>query len=160
MSDPILSAIAAVGSKLDALAAHLGLGAKPSAAGAQATAQGGDVADDADLSGPYGNPEVRLPQSDRWEKWRSYDRVAMSDCPPELLREYARLLEWKAGKDEAENKLTSSGKPTAPLQRRDAARARGWAARLASAPQAKRAIGAQPLAPDQMSDDRDGDIPF
>jgi len=111
--------------KLDALLAHLGAnGARPAG---KASASGA-VADDADLDGKYGNPEIRKPPP-RWAG-EDYTGRRFSETEPAFLDTLAGFLDWKAGKAEEENKVSASGNPVAPLIRKDAARARGWAARL------------------------------
>lgn len=154
MSDE--KALGRIEALLQQLAAHLGMGTGRGASTAASSSGGEDVADDSDLDSQYGNPDLRIPKSEKWQRWASYSGRSMSDAPPALLAEYARLLEWQASKDEQEGKVTSSGKPTAPYKRRDAARARGWARRNAAA----HTTGAQPLAANQMSDAADADIPF
>jgi hypothetical protein len=86
----------------------------------------GAVADDADLDSQYGNPVIRKDPT----KWQgpSYVGRTYSECSPEYLDSLAGLLDWKAGKnaqdpDEKKQKY-------AAYDRRDAARARGWAARI------------------------------
>lgn len=86
------------------------------------------VADDRDLDGQYGDPEVRLNPRD-WTG-ESMKTRKFSQCPAEFLDMLADALDYFAGKDEAEGKTTNAGKPAAPYRRRDAARARGWAARV------------------------------
>lgn len=85
------------------------------------------VADDADLDSQYGNPEVRSDPK-RWQGESMKGRL-FSECSSEYLGMLAGLLDWQAQKDEEKNNVSSSGKPTAPYKRRDAARARGWAKR-------------------------------
>lgn len=138
--------------KLDRLMAHLGVGETSGGKASSVEAHEGDVATDDDLDGPYGNPELRIPRSEKWVKWADYNGRTMSDAPTDLLRQYARLLEWQAGKDEQENKVSKSGKPTAGYKRQDAARARGWA---------KRNQGLARSAPVSVTEQEvDGDIPF
>lgn len=86
------------------------------------------VASDRDLDSTYGNPEVRFMPRD----WTgpAYVGRRFSECPPDMLDMLASTFDYFAGKDEAENKTTAKGKPSAPFKRADAARARGWAARL------------------------------
>lgn len=86
------------------------------------------AADARDLDGPYGNPEVRFMPRD----WTgpSFKGRKFSECPPDMLDMLASALDYFADKDEAEGATTSKGKPSAPFRRADAARARGWAARL------------------------------
>jgi len=79
--------------------------------------------DDGDLDGKYGNPEVRMIPS----KWHGQDFKGWkyADCPPEFLDELAGMLDAIARKqagDPAKAKY-------ADWSAKDAARARGWAAR-------------------------------
>lgn len=85
------------------------------------------VADDADLDGKYGNPVVKFDPRD----WRgeSCKGLTMADCPAEFLDLLAGTFEYFAKKAEKNGDVTNAGKPVAPYNRRDAARARGWAAR-------------------------------
>jgi len=78
---------------------------------------------DEDLDGKYGNPEVRMVPS----RWRGpdYKGWKFGDCPPEFLDEMAGMLDAIARKqagDPAKAKF-------ADWSAKDAARARGWAAR-------------------------------
>ena len=78
---------------------------------------------DADLDGKYGNPEVRLVPS----KWTGpdYKGWKFSDCPAEFLDEMGGMLDAisrKQSQDPAKAKF-------ADWSAKDAARARGWAAR-------------------------------
>jgi hypothetical protein len=86
------------------------------------------VADDRDLDGKYGNPNVKFNPRD-WHG-ESMKGRSMSECPAEFLDLLAESFEWFARRDEKEGKTTQSGKPLAPYQRKDAARCRGWAARI------------------------------
>lgn len=83
---------------------------------------GGEVAADSDLDGKYGNPEIRFDPK-RWTG-QSYVGSRFSDCPAEYLDEVASFNDWRASKDE------EKGDPKAKWPRLDAARARGWAARI------------------------------
>lgn len=93
---------------------------------------GGAIASDYEMSGEYGNPVVHK-DPPRW-KGDSFAGCQLSECPSDYLNELASFHDWAAGKDE-ENKKTylhkKSGeqRPTAPLRRKDAALARGWAKR-------------------------------
>ena len=87
------------------------------------------IADDADLDGQYGNPVIRAADPRDWTGPSQLGKP-FSECPPAYLDMLASRLEYFAQKAEAEGKLTASGKPVAPFNRRDAARARGWARRL------------------------------
>lgn len=88
---------------------------------------GASVASDADLDGQHGNPKV--PFNPRAWKGQSFRGQAMSACPAEFLDALAEAFDDLAGKAD-ENNETHNGKPVAPYKRRDAARARGWAARV------------------------------
>lgn len=87
------------------------------------------VANAADLDGQWGDPIVKTKDPRDWNGESQLGKP-FSECPPVYLDLVASRLDFFAEKAEAENTLTSSGKPVAPFNRRDAARARGWAARL------------------------------
>jgi hypothetical protein len=89
---------------------------------------GGTAAGDADLDSQYGNPEVRK-DPPRYQG-PPCAPCRMSDGSPEWLDELASFKDWQAGKAEQTNELTTGGKPKADYYRLDAARARGWAARI------------------------------
>jgi hypothetical protein len=83
----------------------------------------GAIASDADLQGQHGDPQIRM----RVKDWSGPDMKGKraSQCPPEFLDLYADLLDWAAGKEEAD----SEKKRFAPLTRKDAARCRAYARR-------------------------------
>jgi hypothetical protein len=84
------------------------------------------VADDADLDGQWGDPEVRKDPK-RWDG-ESMVGKRFSQCPAEFLRTLASFFIWQAEKDEKsgdEQKIKYAG-----YKRRDAARALGWAKRI------------------------------
>ncbi len=89
---------------------------------------GGAVADDRDLDGLYGNFQVKR-DPPRWDG-QSYVGFKLSETEPAYLDCLASFKEWQADKDEQQGKKDAKGRPTAPMNRKDAARARGWAARL------------------------------
>jgi hypothetical protein len=95
----------------------------------QRAKEGPQVASDADLDGQYGDPLVRAKDPRDWTG-ESQIGKSFSECPAEYLDLVAARLDFFAEKAEAENTLTTTGKPVAPYNRRDAARARGWAARI------------------------------
>jgi hypothetical protein len=125
----------------------------------------GEIATDEDLDGKYGDPDIRR-DPPRWSG-ESYAGKRYSESSPEFLECIAGFLDWAAGQAESKNELTGGGQPRAPFLRRDAARARGWRARLLGG-------GAQPArqeAPRQRQDPMpsgpapeefvgDDDIPF
>ena len=87
------------------------------------------VAPDSDLDSQYGDPLVRAKDPRDWTGESQLGK-SFSECPAEYLDLVAARLDYFAEKAEAEGTLTSTGKPVAPYNRRDAARARGWAQRI------------------------------
>lgn len=85
------------------------------------------VASDRDLDGQYGSPPA--PKMPRDWTGPDYKGTPLSQCPAELLEMLAEMYDYFAGKAEAANEMTASGKPVAVYKRADAARARGWAKR-------------------------------
>ena len=86
------------------------------------------VADDKDLDGQYGDPEVKFDPRD-WTGG-SCKGFHFSECPAEFLDLIAETFDYFASQAEAKGETTTSGKPVAPYKRLDAARARGWAKRI------------------------------
>lgn len=86
-----------------------------------------EIASDKDLDSKYGDPEIRFDPKD----WTgdSCKGLRMSECPAEFLDMIAETFDYFARKAEDEHEHYN-GKPTAPLKRKDAARARGWARRV------------------------------
>ena len=86
------------------------------------------VADDYDLDGQWGDPEIRK-DSPQWLKkgGASYVGRKFSECPSDYLLALATFFDWKASKDEAEG--TPEKLKYAGYSRKDAGRARGWAKR-------------------------------
>jgi len=97
----------------------------------QRTAKKADhaVASDEDLDGKYGDPEVKFDPRD-WPG-PSCKGLRMSECPADFLDMIAETFDYFAQKAE-ETGEEYNGKPVAPYKRKDAARARGWAARIRS----------------------------
>lgn len=106
------------------------------------------TADDADLDSKYGDPEVRF-MSKFWQG-QDYTGYRFSDCSPEFLDKHAEYLDSRAKQQ--------SGDPEkakwAGWSAKDAARARGWAARL----RARGAEVAKSMNPDW--DASSDDMPF
>lgn len=90
-----------------------------------------ELASDSDLDGQYGDPIVKAADPRDWAG-PSQKGKRFSECSSEYLNLVADRLDYFADVAERENKLTSTGKPVAPFNRKDAARARGWAARVRS----------------------------
>lgn len=89
-----------------------------------------DVADDRDLDGKWGDPEVKFNPRD-WNG-SSCKGFRMSECPAEFLDLLASTFDYFARKADESGETTAAGKPVAPYKRKDAARARGWAKRIRS----------------------------
>jgi hypothetical protein len=87
-----------------------------------------DVADDRDLDSQYGNPKVNFNPRD----WHgdSFKGCKYSECPANFLDLLASALDYFARKSDETGATTSKGKPKAAYERKDAARARGWAKRI------------------------------
>jgi hypothetical protein len=137
------AALRSLRERVDAQAKELAsLKAKPHSKGTAA----GSVATDADLDGRYGDPEVKR-DPPRWDG-ESFKGRRYSACSSAFLLDLANFLDWKAGKTEEE------GDPGrlrfARYDRLDAARARGWAAR----------IDAGQVAQDDPTDESGSEIPF
>ncbi len=114
MSADILAALKRIEAKLDAV-----LAARQQA---ERSAPGKAVAPDTELDGQYGDPEIRFNPRD-WTG-TSHKNRHYSQAEPEFLDILANTLEFFAEK----NAATDPKK--AGYERRDAARARGWARRL------------------------------
>jgi hypothetical protein len=116
---------------------------------------GGDneVAGDADLDGKYGDEEIRRDPSAKYWPGESYANRRMSECPADYLLAYAKYKDACAfmnAKEGKEEKAKYVG-----YDRKSAARARGWAARIRDG-KVKPPAKARELAP---LDDGD-DVPF
>jgi hypothetical protein len=99
------------------------------------------VADDADLDSSYGNPAIaKDPKS-----WTGESQIGkrMSECDPAYLDAYASREDFFAQKADDAGETDAKGRPRSFYNRRDAARARGWSARLRSGwtPPAEPAFG-------------------
>ena len=104
------------------------LGTRPAATSGDA----GGIASDYEMEGQYGDPVIKKDPP----KWTGETCVGkpFSQCPPDYLMSLAGFLDWKAGKT-LEDADTSRHK-FADYDRKDARRARGWAARLRAKPAA------------------------
>lgn len=116
------------------------------------------------LTSEYDNPTVRKDPKQWLERGgASYEGRRFSECPADYLEALASLFDWKARKDEEAgktytNRTTGKEMPTAPLERKNAARARAWAKQKAGhgAPMA----GARQGKPDADPYDANEEIPF
>ncbi len=116
-------------------------------AGAAPSGGGGEVASDADLDSKWGDVEIKRNPS-RW-KGPSFEGKHMSECSPEFLDCLAELYDWKAANPRGYGNTTPE--KAAQYARKDAARARGWAARIRNGWKPK-TTQPEPLP--------DGEIPF
>lgn len=89
------------------------------------------VASDRDLDGPYGDPIIKAKDPRDWTGPTMAGKK-FSECPAEYLDALADRYDYFAVKADEANELTASGKPKSHYSRLDAARARGWAARIRS----------------------------
>lgn len=115
--------------KLDQLLAKMaGGGAGVRTAAPPSSAGDKEVASDADLDSPRGNPEVRLVPK-RWTgedmKGRRY-----SEAEPEFLDMLADMLDWMANRNDEQGAVDKNGNPKSKWDRLDASRARGWSRRI------------------------------
>lgn len=117
-----------VDQKLDAIMLVLADIQKQLAAAPRASAPTGAVADDRDLDGEHGDFLVKK-DPPRWDG-ASFAGCRLSECSPEFLESLAGFKDWQASKED--EKATPESQKKAGWVRRDAARARGWAARLRS----------------------------
>lgn len=86
------------------------------------------IASDTDLDSQWGNPVVKSMPTN----WKGAPFIGRkySECPAELLDLLAERHDYIAAKADERDERTNSGKPKSAYQRKDAARARGWAARV------------------------------
>lgn len=124
-----------------------------------------EIASDSDLDGQYGDPVIKAADPRDWTG-PSQKGKHFSECSSEYLNLVADRLDYFADVAERENKLTSTGKPVAPYNRKDAARARGWAARVRAGRVPQRQTEQSdptwdaPPPPTSDGDFTDADIPF
>jgi len=86
------------------------------------------TASDSDLDSPKGDEVVKFSPRD-WTG-ESFKGSRMSQCPPEFLDIYAETCLYFARKNDENGEKTDRGTPKSTFDKRTAARARGWAARL------------------------------
>ena len=114
-----------------------------------------------DLSDKYADFTIRR-SPPQWLESGGHDYTGqpISTTTPEFCDAVASFLDWQAGKDEAQNKtyVNAKGVTVAPAQyaRKDAARARAWAARLRD----DRRSPSLPTTPRRQAPAQDDGIPF
>lgn len=117
-----------------------------------ASASGPAVASDRDLDGPYGDPEIKARDPRDWTGTPMLGR-RFSECPAEYLDLLAERFDYFAEKNGAG---TEDEQKKARYQRLDAARARGWAARI----RAGKVAQAPPAAEPGFVDPEDDGVSF
>ena len=123
MADSQLDRIEA---KVDKILAMLGTAGRAQASGPAVPA----IAPDHDLDSPYGDPVIRRDPK-LWDTSKgSFAGYHYSETTPEYLEVLASSLDWRANKDDEVNAVDTKGRKKSVWNRRDAARARGWAQRL------------------------------
>ncbi len=113
------------------------------------------IAPDSDLDSQYGDPVLTAKDPRDWSG-PSMVGKHMSECPPEYLDVLAARFDYFAEQAERNGDISTSGKPIAPYKRRDAARARGWAARLRNGYVPKAPAADEPSA----FDEGEGEVAF
>lgn len=140
LSVPEWRALKALASGVVRLGADNGNGAPAGGGNSGAPA----VASDRELMGQYGDPTVRRDPR-RW-LGASYVSANYSQCPTDYLLVLAEQLEWSAEKDQEKGEAAGKnnrGEFWWKWNLKDAAKARGWAARNAG----------KVMPPPQSSDD-------
>lgn len=109
------------------------------------------AASDRELDSQQGNPEVRFNPRD----WTGEDCKGrhFSECPAPFLDLLAETFEYFAVQAEGKHEVTKKGKPVAPYKKADAARARGWAARV-RAKHPSVSVPDQAAGEDEWADDK------
>ena len=87
---------------------------------------GRDVASDADLDGKYGDPIVKARDPKDWTG-EPQQGNRFSECPAEYLDMVAERLDYFSSQNKGE---TEEDRKKLKFNKLDAARARGWAARI------------------------------
>lgn len=124
MADPTeLSVLQSIDASLKTLVQ--GMSVKPTA---RTTA---DTVKPVSLDGPYGNPTVKKRDPRDWTGMTMVGRT-FSDCPPEYLDMVADREIYFASKADEAGEKDANGRPKSYWNHQDAARARGWAARIRS----------------------------
>ncbi len=100
------------------------------AANRRAAANGPAVADDRDLDSQYGDEQLKFTPRDWMGEPCKGKR--MSDCSAEVLDLLASSFDYFAKKNDENGLKDDKGRPKSFYDKRSAARARGWAARMRS----------------------------
>lgn len=88
----------------------------------------GAVADDAELDSRFGDPQIQRDPSEKYWKGESWVNMQMSQCPADYLDAFAQYKEACAWMNEQKGDHAKA--KYVAYDRKDAARARGWAKRI------------------------------
>lgn len=117
---------------------------------APATAQG-SIATAKEMSGQYGDPQIRF-NPKAWPLTKGdFKGVPMSQCPAEFLLLYAEAKDFFGQQADERHEKANNGKPKGDYDRLDARRARGWA---------QRNQGKTPARPSAPGFDDDTDVSY
>lgn len=122
-AEDVIVTLRSIDASLKLLVSHLGAGAR------QATqTEHAGTASEADLDGKYGNEKIKFDPRD----WTgdSFKGKLMSEAQPGYLDLLASAYDFFAEKNDRTKEVTDKGVAKSTYDRRTAARARGWAARL------------------------------
>lgn len=159
-AEDALAALRSIDASLKLIVAHFGIGARAT----ESSTSGPSVASDADLDGAYGNPEVKAKDPRDWTGPPMRGHL-FSECPPAYLDLVADRLDYfieqameQSQAEEATAVEVAEMRKKIKYNKRDAARARGWAARLRAGWVAPEPATGFPS--DNVPPPSDDDIPF
>jgi|SRR5579872_5087298 len=122
-AEDVIATLRSIDERLRLLNQHFGIGAALARADGSVPA----IASDADLDGKYGNPEVKAKSPRDWTG-ESMQGKRFSECPAPYLDLVASRLDYFADQNVASE--NEDDRKKARFNKLDAARARGWAARI------------------------------
>lgn len=120
---------------------------------------GQSIASDRDLDGKFGNPVIKSKDPRDWSGVSMKGR-RFSECPPEYLELFAERLDYFAQKAEQENEKATNGQPKAKYLRADAARCRGWIARMRSGKHAPPPVESSDAGWSVVEDDKEEEVQY
>jgi hypothetical protein len=130
-SEELLKTANRCATALERIAKALEAGSSPTKAAAgkgNGTGKSVEVAADSDLDSQWGDPTINK-DPPRW-KGESYVGCSFSQTSPEYLDDLASFKDWSAAKSDEKGEVDKNNRPKSFYAKKDAARARGWAARL------------------------------
>lgn len=86
------------------------------------------LASEAEMDGQWGDPLIRSKDPKGWQG-DSMMGLTLSACPPEYLDLWAERQDYFARQADERDEKDKKGRPASHWKRKDAALARGWAAR-------------------------------